>query len=185
MIGLVAVGQASEALKNFNWHSPSWDLFIFLFWAVASVFYAFAAGRGRIINILISVYMAKLLTIEAPFLTDAIKQRLPESIFAIQQLVVFGILFVLLFVFLGRYAFKTSADHRKSSSIIFGLIFAVFQIGLLINTVLTLLPGGVQAGFGELIQVLFIRNPASFVWLIAPVAYLIVLGRHISNHDEF
>ena len=180
-----SVSETSEIIRAFNWHNPSWDLFIFLFWAVASVFYSFAAGRGRIINILISVYMAKLLTLEAPFLTDAIKQRLPESIFAVQQLAVFGILFVVLFIFLGRYAFKTSADHRKSSSIVFGLIFAVFQIGLLINTVLTLLPSGVQGNFGELIQVLFIRNPSSFVWLIAPVAFLIVLGRHISHHDEF
>ncbi|MBI3231618.1 MAG: hypothetical protein HYZ51_00875, partial [Candidatus Doudnabacteria bacterium] len=119
---MVSVSETTELVKTFNWHTPSWDLFIFLFWAVASVFYAFAAGRGRIINILISVYMAKLLTLEAPFLTDAIRSRLPESVFALQQLIVFAILFVLLFVFLGRYAFKTSADHRKMASIIFGLL---------------------------------------------------------------
>jgi len=179
------LSETTELVKSFNWQSPSWDLFIFLFWAVAAVFYTFAAGRGRIINILISVYMAKLLTLEAPFLTDAIKGRLPESVFAVQQLVVFGILFVLLFIFLGRYAFKTSADHRKMSSIAFGLIFALLQVGLLINTVLTLLPTGVQNSFSELIQILFIRNPASFIWLVAPVGFLILLGRHISHHDEF
>ena len=179
------ISGTTELVKTFNWHNPSWDLFIFLFWIVASVFYTFAAGRGRIINILISVYMAKLLTLEAPFLTDAIKQRLPENVFAVQQLIIFAIFFILLFVFLGRYAFKTSADHRKTSSIIYGLLFAVFQIGLLINTVLTLLPGNLQESFSTLVKTVFIQNPASFVWLLAPVVYLIVLGRHISHHDEF
>lgn len=182
---MVSVSETTELVKAFNWHSPSWDLFIFLFWAVASVFYAFAAGRGRIINILISVYMAKLLTLEAPFLTDAIKARLPASVFAVQQLVVFAILFALLFIFLGRYAFKTSADHRKMASIVFGLLFALLQIGLLINTVLTLLPSGIQNSLSSLIQTLFIQNPATFVWLLAPLVYLIILGRHISHHDEF
>lgn len=178
------LSETTELVKSFNWHTPSWDLFIFLFWLVASVFYTFAAGRGRIINILISVYMAKLLTIEAPFLTEAIKSRLPESVFALQQLIVFALLFLFLFTFLGRYAFKTSADHRKMTSMAFGLIFSVLQIGLLINTVLTLMPQGLQKSFSELIQMLFVRDPASFVWLVAPLAYLIVLGRHISHHDE-
>ena len=179
------LSETTELVKAFNWYSPSWDLFIFLFWAVAAVFYSFAAGRGRVINILISVYMAKLLAIEAPFLTDAIKMRLPESVFAVQQMVIFVILFVVLFIFLGRYAFKTSADHRKAASIVFGLIFSILQIGLLINTILTLLPIGMQDSFSELIQILFIRNPASFVWLVAPLVFLILLGRHISHHDEF
>jgi MFS family permease len=178
------VNSTTELVRAFNWHSPSWDLFIFLFWAVASVFYAFAAGRGRIVNILISVYMAKLLTLEAPFLTDAIKARLPESVFAVQQLIVFALLFVVLFVFVGKYAFKTSADHRKMASLVFGLLFSLLQIGLLINTVLTLLPLSVQNSFSELVQLIFIRNPASFVWLILPVGYLILLGRHISHHEE-
>jgi hypothetical protein len=158
---------------------------VFLFWASASVFYAFSAGRGRIINILISVYMAKLLTLEAPFLSQAIEGSLPSNLFAVQQLIVFVSLFVILFVLLGRYAFKTSADHRKIASILYGLIFAVLQIGLLINTVLTLLPVGVQNSFSQLIQKLFIYSPASFVWLILPLIYLVLLGRHLSHHDEF
>lgn len=179
------INGTTELVKTFNWHNPSWDLFIFLFWIVASVFYTFAAGRGRIINILISVYMAKLLTLEAPFLTNAIKQSLPSNVFAVQQLIIFAIFFIFLFIFLGRYAFKTSADHRKTSSIVYGLLFAVFQIGLLINTVLTLLPVSLREGFSPLVQTVFISNPASFIWLIAPVMYLILLGRHISHHDEF
>lgn len=170
--------------QNFNWHSPSWDLFIFLFWAVAAVIYAFSAGRGRIISILISVYMAKLLVLEAPFLSTKLAGNLSGGLVALQQLIVFLVLFMLLFVFLGKYAFRTSVEGRKFGSIVFGLIFSVLQIGLLINIILTLLPDHIQNGFSPLIQTMFIRDPLSFVWLVAPLVFLIVLGRHVADVNE-
>jgi hypothetical protein len=178
------VSEILNLAKAFNWQNPSWDLFIFLFWTVASVIYAFTSGRGRIINILFSVYIAKLLTLEAPFLTTAIENKLPENLAAVQQLVSFVILFLALFFFLGRFAFRTSADGRHLGSLVFGLIFAVLQIGLLINIILTFLPVDIQQNFGELVRVLFIGQTASFVWLLAPLGFLIVLGRHISDGNE-
>src|SRR5690242_7174237 len=109
-------------IRGFNWHSPSWDLFIVLFWLVGSIIYAFAAGRGRILSILISVFMAKLLVIEAPFLQSELSKHLTASLLPLQQLITFVVLFVLLFMFLSRYAFKTSADGRQMTSVAFGII---------------------------------------------------------------
>ena len=171
-------------VKSFNWQNPSWDLFIFLFWSVASVIYAFTAGRGRIINILFSVYIAKLLTVEAPFLTQAIENKLPQSLVSTQQLVSFLVLFLLLFFFLGKFAFRTSADGRRLGSMVFGLIFAVLQIGLLINIILGFLPSGIQDNFSELVKIIFLGRTASFVWLLVPLGYLIVLGRHVADANE-
>src|SRR3989338_6221110 len=87
-------------IKSFNWHSPSWDLFIILFWLVASVIYAFSSGRGRLLSILVSVYMAKLLVIEAPFLNSLVNQKLSIVTVSLQQLATFTILFFVLFFFL-------------------------------------------------------------------------------------
>ena len=72
-------------MQNFNWHTPSWDLFIILAWGVASVFYAFAAGRGRIISLLMSLYIAKLLVYEAPWLRNAINSKLTGSLVGLQR----------------------------------------------------------------------------------------------------
>jgi hypothetical protein len=177
--------QINSQIHNFNWHSPSWDLFIFLAWLAVSVIYAFTSGKGRIINILVSVYIAKLLTIQAPFLTNAISGKLPSALASLQQLVVFILLFIILFIFLGRYAFRSSVDSRHMvGSIIFGLIFAIMQIGLLINIILSLLPVGIQNNFSSLIHTIFINNPAGFVWLIAPLIYLILVGKFISDSNE-
>lgn len=181
----MSVSEISELARNFNWHSPSWDLFILLFWAVASVIYAFTAGRGRIISILISLYMAKLLVVEAPFLSSALTSKLNVSVVSLQQLITFIVIFLILFLFLSKYAFRTSVDGRHmASSIIFGIIFSFLQIGLLINVVLTFLPPPLQDGLSPLIRTFFINQPAGFVWLVAPLLFLIVAGKHISHDNE-
>jgi hypothetical protein len=185
MVSPAAVGQIGQLAHNFNWHSPSWDLFILVAWPIGSVLYAFTAGRGRIINILLSIYIAKLLVVEAPFLGQTISGHLPSSLLSLQQLATFTIVFLILFLFLGRYAFRTSADGRQLGSLAFGLVFSVLQIGLLINTVLTYLPQNTQQNFSPLIQTLFIQGMAGFIWLVAPLVFLILLGRFVADPSEF
>lgn len=179
----IDINQANTLVHNFNWHSPSWDLFILLFWAVASVFYAFASGRGRVISLLMSLYIAKLLVLQAPWLTSALNQKLPSGLSSLQQLVSFLIIFIVLFILLSRYAFRTSADGRHFGSIIFTLMFAVLQIGLLINTILSYM-SPTPGTFSPLIGLLFISNTANFIWLILPLIYLIILGRSIADPTE-
>lgn len=180
---VVDLNHANQLVRNFNWHSPSWDLFIMLFWAVASLIYAFSAGRGRIISLLMSLYIAKLLVLQAPWLSSALNQKLPGTLSSIQQLVSFLIIFIILFVLLSRYAFRTSADGRQFGSIIFTLIFAVLQIGLLINTILIYLSPSPNA-FSPLVSFIFISPTANFIWLVAPLVYLIILGRSIADPTE-
>ena len=173
---MVSMADASQILHNFNWYTPSWDLFILLFWVVASIMYAFAAGRGRIISLLMSLYISRLFVLQAPWLANTVNQALPSTLASMQQLVSFLIIFIVLFVLLSRYAFRTSADGRHFSAIPFAIVFAFLQVGLLINTVLGYL---VVSGktFSDLVTLIFVSGYASFVWLIAPLLFLIVLGR--------
>lgn len=183
MIAFTAVNDANQLVQGFNWHAPSWDLFIFLFWALASVFYAFAAGRGRIIVLLMSLYITKLLVLQAPWLTNAINQKLPSNLSAWQQLVTFLLIFIILFMLLSRYAFRTSADSRHFSSIPYNVIFAVLQMGLLINTILGFLTISGKT-FSSLITLIFIGTTQNFIWLLAPLAFLIILGRAVADPTE-
>lgn len=175
--------EATQLIHSFNWQTPSWDLFVFLFWAVASVFYAFAAGRGRTISLLFSLYISRLMVLEAPWLTNAINQKLPGNLAGLQQLVSFLLIFVVLFVLLSRYAFRTSADGRHFGAIPFTLVFAVLQIGLLINTVLVYLSAfGLK--FSALVNLIFLSAGAGFIWLVLPLLFLIVLGRSVADPTE-
>lgn len=183
MLTLVTTGQAAELVKSFNWYSPSWDLFIFLFWAGAAVFYAFTSGRGRIVNLLFSLYISKLLILEAPWLTGGLNYKLSGSLSGLQHLISFLIVFIILFVLLGRYAFRTSADGRHFGSIPFSVIFAILQIGLLLNIVLTYLA---EAGrtFSPLVKLIFLGQTMNFIWLVLPLIFLIILGRAVADPTE-
>lgn len=183
MLALITTTEATSLIQTFNWHTPSWDLFIILFWAVASIFYAFSSGRGRVISMLMSLYVAKLIVSEAPWITQAVNQKLTGNLVGLQQLVSFVLIFIVLFIFLARFAFKTSVDGKSFISIPFVFVFAVLQVGLLINTILTYLS---QAGneFSPLVTTLFLANGASFIWLVLPLAFLIVLGNFISDRGE-
>ncbi len=171
-------------VRNFNWHSPSWDLFIILFWLVASVLYAFAAGRGRLLSILVSVYMAKLLVIEAPFLQKLVNAKFTIVTTSLQTLATFGALFLVLFFFLSKYGFRTTAEGRNGATLLFGIPFSILQVGLLINIVLGFIPAQAQETLHPLIRFMFVQPGANFIWLVAPIAYLIVFGRFISHRSD-
>src|SRR5687767_12488000 len=112
-------GNIQNLITSFNWHTPSWDLFVILAWLVASVMYASASGRGRILSVLVSLYMAKLLVLEMPFLGQKLSERVNITDYSLQQLAAFVVLFLLLFVFLGRYAFRTALDRKHFHGFIF------------------------------------------------------------------
>ncbi len=176
--------ELQHLIRSFNWYSPSWDLFIVLFWLVAAVLYAFASGRGRILSILVSVYMAKLLVIEAPFLQKIVNAKLSIVTVSLQHLALFGGLFLVLFFFLSKYGFRTAAEGKSGAHLVFGVPFSILQIGLLINIVLSFLPVPVQDSLHPLVRFIFLQPGANFVWLIAPVIYLIVFGRFVSHRSD-
>ena len=183
MLAIMSVSDANNLVHNFNWHNPSWDLFIFLFWAVASIMYAFAAGRGRAISLLMSLYIAKLLVLQAPWLTNAINGKFPSALLSLQQLVSFLVIFILAFVLLSRYAFRTSLDSRHLGSVPFTMAFSFLQVGLLINTILSYLAIAGRT-FSPLVTLIFVSDVANFLWTIAPLTLLILLGRLFADRHE-
>jgi hypothetical protein len=178
------MGKVQLLIHTFNWHSPSWDLFILLFWIVGSVLFAFAAGRGRMLTVLVSTYMSELLIIKAPFFTAIAGKHLGESGGTFAELAAFVVLFLIFFIFLGRYAFKSSIDGRQIISLPFVLVFTFLQVGLLINIILGYLPDTIKNGFSPLIQFLFLQANMTFIWLVAPVIFLIIVGRFVSEQFD-
>lgn len=181
--------QEIEKIKHFieifNWQAPSWDLFILLGWLIVSVVYVFAAGRGKTLSILVSIYISRLLLVEIPQIGElAVKQLNKTSYASFSSVIVFGVLFLFLFLVLSHYVFKTVAESKSLKTVIVSLGFAIFQVGLLINSVMLLLPKNITIGMAPLIHYLFLTPGSKIFWLIAPITYLFILGRALSTHDE-
>lgn len=173
----------NSLLNSVNFHNPSWDAFIFFFWIVASLIYSFSAGRGRIISILVAVYMGELLTIQAPFLTKAIVERGNVDLY-FAQLIIFLVSFAFFFWVLSKFVFRTSFDGRRGGGVIFSTIFSFLQVGFLISVVLSFLPPSIKENFAPLIKFVFVTPTAAFVWLLLPIIFLMLIGRHISDRSE-
>ena len=171
----------NSLLNSVNFHNPSWDAFIFFFWAIVAVIYSFSAGRGRIISILVAVYMSELLVIQAPFLSTAVGDQFCLALY-LGRLITFLVLFGFFFLVLSKFVFRTSVENRRWGSWLFSLFFAVLQVGFLISVILSFLPPEVKTSFAPLVKFVFISETANFVWLLLPIAFLVFMGRHISDH---
>jgi hypothetical protein len=134
--------------------------------------------------VLISIYISKLLTSEIPWLSSELGKHVKGNFLSFEQLIVFGVIFLILFFFLSKYAFRSSVDGRHLGAIIFTTTFALLQMGLLINLVLGFLPSKMQESFSPLVQFVFVNPTAHFVWLLAPIAFLVVLGRLVTDRAE-
>lgn len=166
----------SNGIGGISFHNPTWDAFILLFWIIVSIIYSFSAGRGRIICILVAVYMSELIVIQAPFLGNGAAQHLNVALY-LGRLVVFLVMFLLFFMVLSKYVFRTSLEHRGMSSWLFSFLFSLLQVGFLISVVLSFLPVVTQQSFSSSIQTLFITSTAQFIWLLLPMIFLVVAGR--------
>lgn len=175
--------QYTSLLHTVNFSNPSWDAFIFFFWIVVSIIYSFSSGRGRIISILMAVYMSELLVIQAPFLSNALAGKLGSVVY-LSRLITFLVLFGFFFMVLSKFVFRTSVESRGLTSWIFSLLFAFLQVGFLISVILSFLPQAVKDGFAPLVKFVFLSSTAEFVWLILPIIFLILIGRHISDHSR-
>lgn len=175
--------QYTSLLNTVNFHNPSWDAFVFFLWIIVSIIYSFSAGRGRIISILVSVYMSELLVIQAPFLSAAIGSKFGLALY-LARLGTFLVLFGFLFLILSKFVFRTSVESRGFSSWFFSLIFGFLQVGFLISVILSFLPPEIKNTFAPLVRLVFINDTSVFVWLLLPIIFLIVLGRHVSDHHR-
>ena len=173
---MISSTYASTLFAGINFHNPSWDAFILLFWLIVSIIYSFAAGRGRIISILVAVYMAELIVIQAPFIGTTAAQQLNVALY-LGRLIAFLVMFLVFFLVLSKYVFRTSVEHRGISSWLFSLIFSVLQVGFLISVVLSFLPTEVKVDFSPLISTLFVTQMSQFIWLLLPIAFLVIAGR--------
>lgn len=167
-----------DLIANLNWQNPSWDLFIILFFIVASLLYGVSLGRSRIIVILVSMYMTLAVINAAPFLKDA-----PETEIGIENIFVFKIasFFVVclgLFFFLSRSALiHTIASSEAPGSWWQVILFSFLHVGLLISIILSFLPLEALSQLTAVTREIFATETARFLWIAAPLLAMILVRK--------
>jgi len=167
--GTVKVGaDLMSYLQRINWASPTWDLFIVLFFVVTVFLYGLSLGRDRIIVILVSIYMALAVVSNAPILGKLDANVNFGQFFAFKVTSFLG-LFVLLFFLLSRSALLKTFGNLASGTWWQVLLFSVFHVGLLVSITLSFLPPDAIGHLAPLTRRIFASDTARFAWIVAPI----------------
>ncbi|KPJ85969.1 hypothetical protein AMJ57_01080 [Parcubacteria bacterium SG8_24] len=173
--GAVHIGtDLATYLSSIDWSAPTWDLFIVMFFIVTVFLYGMSLGRDRIIVILVSIYMALAVVSNAPFLGTWDANINVGDYFAFRITTFIGI-FVLLFFLLSRSALMKTFGELAAGSWWQVLVFSVFHVGLLVSITLSFLPAEAIDHLAPLTQQLFASDISRFVWIVAPIASMVML----------
>ncbi|MBI5370362.1 hypothetical protein HZA85_04215 [Candidatus Uhrbacteria bacterium] len=173
----IDAGQATRVFAQINWLQPSWDLFIVLFFIIASLLYGISLGRDRIIVILVSIYMALAIVNYIPFISAFTADISVNDAFALRISVFLGI-FILLFFFLSHSALLRTLGHAAAQGPLWQvMIFSFLHVGLLISVTLSFFPASLSSVLSPLTQAFFTSDIARAAWVSLPVLAMVVIGR--------
>ncbi|MBI4458026.1 hypothetical protein HY633_03630 [Candidatus Uhrbacteria bacterium] len=161
-------------LARVNWASPTWDLFIVLFFIVTVFLYGMSLGRDRIIVILVSVYMALAVVSNAPFLGRLQADININQYFAFKVTTFLGI-FILLFFLLSRSALLRTFGNLAAGSWWQVMVFSAFHVGLLVSITLSFLPPDAIGHLAPLTKQVFASETGKFAWVVLPIVGMVML----------
>lgn len=158
--------------SNFNPSNPTWDLFLILFFVIATFLYGLTLGRARVVVQIVSSYITVALLASAPFL-EKLEARTPLN-HTIFYLAAFLTVFILLFLLLSKSAFHQHLSEGQGSWTDI-LLLSVVQIGFLTSIILSSMSGFAIGHMSGVTRIVFSNQPAPFIWTVLPVAALIII----------
>ncbi len=161
-------------LASVNWISPTWDLFIVLFFIVTVFLYGMSLGRDRIIVILVAIYMALAVVSNAPFLGRLQADININQYFAFKVTTFLGV-FILLFFLMSRSALLKTFANLASGSWWQVMLFSAFHVGLLVSITLSFLPPDAVNHLAPLTRQVFASETGKFVWIVMPIVGMVML----------
>lgn len=170
----------SSSLSGVSLSTPSWDLFIILFFVIAIFLYGISLGRDRNIIILIGIYMSLAVVNSAPFKT--LEDRLGTLAvgkFMVLKTVLFLGTFIVLFFLLSRSSLLKSIGFQMSGPWWHAFLFSVLHVGLLVSVALSFMPEGALDRLAPITKLVFTSDMGRFAWVIAPIIAIIILPENL------
>lgn len=176
--------QVGQFLSGVNWLQPTWDLFIILFFVVASLLYGLSLGRDRLLVILVSIYISLAVVKYVPFITNFNASISINDAFALRVSVFLG-LFILLFFLLSQSALLHTLGAASTHGPLWQvLMFSFLHVGLLISVTLSFFPADTSALLSPATYGLFVSDTAKACWVILPVFAMALVGRQSSTEHH-
>lgn len=157
---------------------PTWDVMLVVLLVGGSLFWAFLAGRRKIVSTIMVTYMA--LTIFPAIPAERLTAMLGIRDAFIGTIGIFLILFILMVWLLGARRSRPFARGAPWWQVFF---LSLAQAGLLAHIILSLLPPAQAALLSPIARRVFVAPDVHLWWLVTP-AVLLILIRRLAMRDE-
>lgn len=151
---------------------PTWDLLVLGFFGLGAFLYGFTTDRKQTVVLFASFYIPFCIASNISIESVA---TLGDSFFfnpSILRIAVFLALFVLLFFLLSPNLYLDGPDNGPLWQMV---ITSISLAGLLLSSVLNLLPVTMTTVFGETVALVFLSSGGKIFWFLFPVFCLILL----------
>ena len=158
----------ANALQLFLNPGPYFLVLVFIFLAV--FFYGMRSGRGRAVLLLLSLYIATVLTDLFPYEDNLLESFQTEPFFL--KAGIFLVAILVSFNILLRSPLRTFAVQEKRSPILHVLLLSMLTLGIFVSYLTTILPEEHLAGLNHPVFQYFKTQNAQFWWSLAGLAAL-------------
>lgn len=155
--------------------TANWDTFIFLFFGIVVLIYAFFVSRERLAVVLLSVYTALALMLGTPFFTNILNVASQEDVIKIQLGVFVGLFLFLYVLFSMNMSLRSDIGHAWWQAV----LLSVLQVGLLLSSILYFIPKNMFSS--DLTTYFFTNDIARSAWMVAPIVAMIFMRKKKSD----
>jgi hypothetical protein len=155
--------------------SPSWDLFIILFFVILTV-YGLLLGRGRVFNILINAYVGLVIATELggiafDYLSGvaSIQHSVGLSVFGAKVLIFAAVIFILT-----MKSELSGANDDASASSFYTAGYGFLAAGLILSSILSFMSEADRANMFSSSNLASMVFSYYYLWLIGPIIFILV-----------
>lgn len=151
---------------------PTWGSFVWLIFIFLIVFCLWRQGKGdltlRILSVLISLSLVSGLPL-LDFKLGGFQFSHPWA-----RLAAFFLIFLILTFFIGKTSL--SLITKTQGTFVNRAILAIVFSGLLTSILLSLAPEEIKKELGQWVELAFIGQPVEFLWLVASLIFILLIG---------
>ena len=152
---------------------PSWGTFLLIFFAIFALFLSLRQGKGGVIRIILTIYLAIAVNNFLPLAGLEIQGFKLEN-YPLAKVAIFLLIFVILSFLLSR-SLINSLD-RNNSNFTGTFFWSVLASGLLLSLISVMFPMDIQQEFSGVAHFAFVNEIARFLWVLAPILAIIFIG---------
>ena len=170
---------SSNTESALNLANPKWDIIVFAFLFMTTLFYGLGLSKNKILTFLFSTYIALAIVGSLPIVNSWWGGLKVESQLGQGPIFLSAVIFIVAFLFAYTALAKYFIKEEAKSPVMYNFLLSFLHVGLITHIVLSSLPSDAAMTFSLFTQRLFMGDVARVFWFLFPLIAIIALTQKI------